>query len=257
MEERLDALQYGISHRFAQVKLLTAALTHSSFANEQAERPEDNERLEFLGDAVLELCVSEKLFALFPTTPEGLLTRMRSRLVAEPALAVLARELGVREALLLGKGEENQGGRERPALLADAMEAVFGAVFLDGGYAAAARVVDHVYRERWPREPLTGRPKDPKSRLQEETQRLYKDRPVYALAGSQGPEHEKTFTVELVLPDGRRVAASGPSIKRAEHLAAEEALRMLFLGDLTWNGEEGDSGEGENQGGEIKDAGEA
>jgi ribonuclease-3 len=227
MDERLVTLQTSISHSFSQVKLLTTALTHSSCANECSCETEHNERLEFLGDAVLELAVSEELYRRFPDTAEGALTRMRARLVNEPTLAELARELGIPALLRLGRGEEMQGGRERPALLADALEAVFGAVFRDGGYGAAAACVRAVFAGRWPQEPVRPRAKDAKSRLQEETQCRFKARPVYTLVSSSGPEHEKVYAVELTLPDGRRIAASGPSIKKAEHLAAEQALELL------------------------------
>lgn len=227
MDERLKTLQTSISHSFSQVKLLETALTHSSCANECPSGTEHNERLEFLGDAVLELAVSEELYRMFPDTAEGLLTRMRARLVNEPTLAEVARELGLPALLRLGRGEEMQGGRERPALLADALEAVFGAVFWDGGYAAAAACVKAVFAGRWPEEPVRPRAKDSKSRLQEETQYRFKARPVYALVSASGPEHEKVYEVELTLPDGRRIAAAGPSIKKAEHAAADQALALL------------------------------
>lgn len=227
MDEGLKALQACISHRFSQVKLIEAALTHSSFANECDPGVEYNERLEFLGDAVLELCVSEELYRLFPDTAEGPLTRMRARLVSEPCLAEVANALGISALLRLGKGEELQGGRDRAALLADALEAVFGAVFLDGGYLAALASVRAVFAGRWPEEPVRPRTKDAKSRLQEVTQHRFQARPVYVLKAASGPEHEKVYQVELSLPDGRRLAAEGPSIKKAEHRAAEEALALL------------------------------
>jgi len=227
MDQRLTSLQDALAYSFSQVGLLETALTHSSSANERPTGTEHNERLEFLGDAVLELAVSEELYRMFPETAEGQLTRMRARLVNEPTLADLARELDIPSLLRLGRGEEMQGGRERPALLADALEAVFGAVFSDGGYGAAAACVRAVFASRWPREPVRPRAKDSKSRLQEETQFRFKARPVYALTSASGPEHEKVYTVELTLPDGRRIAAEGPSIKKAEHLAAEQALDLL------------------------------
>jgi ribonuclease III len=230
MDTGWEALQSLISHRFCQVKLLEAALTHSSFANEGGGGSEHNERLEFLGDAVLELCVSEELYRRFPDTAEGPLTRMRARLVSEPALAGVARRLGLPPLLRLGRGEEMQGGRERDALLADALEAVFGAVFQDGGYAAAHGSVVAVFTDIWPQEPARPRSKDAKSRLQEVTQRLFRQRPVYVLTSASGPEHEKVYVVELALPDGRQIVAEGLSIKKAEHRAAEEALALLERG---------------------------
>jgi len=214
MDQNLKRLQSVISHQFSQVKYLTCALTHSSHANEVDQVAEDNERLEYLGDAVLELTVSEMLYSRFPEAAEGMLTRLRAGLVSEPALAAVARDLGLDTLILLGKGEEAQGGRERDSILSDALEAVFGAVFLDGGYEAAKQSVAAVLSQRVPDLPESPREKDPKSRLQELTQNLFKARPVYALAQSLGPEHAKTFEVELTLPDGRMVSARGPNMKK-------------------------------------------
>ena len=216
-----------IHYHFRQVKLLEMALTHSSYANE-VERPEDNnERLEFLGDAVLELCVSEELFRLFPDAREGKLTRLRARLVSKPSLALLAREIGLAPYLLLGRGEEGQGGRDRNSLLSDAVEAVLGAIFLDGGYDASKQWVGEVLGDKWGVDPEVSRSKDFKSNLQELTQKRYRARPVYTLVSSSGPEHAKRFEVRLTLPDGQGVSASGPSVKKAEQRAAGLALALL------------------------------
>jgi len=238
MTQNHDTLQKVISHRFSQVKHLETALTHSSFANEHEEAQQDNERLEFLGDAVLELGISEMLYERHPGAPEGELTRMRARLVSEPALAALARELGLDELLRLGRGEELQGGRTRDALLADAFEAVLGAVFLDGGYAAARAAVRAIYTDRLPAPGEPRRAKDPKSRLQELTQKSFRERPVYALLCSSGPDHAKVFEVELALPDGTRLRASGPTVKKAEQDAATKALALLCGPQATRAGEE-------------------
>ncbi len=227
MTQDFESLQNVISHRFSQVKHLRTALTHSSYANESEDVSQDNERLEFLGDAVLELGVSELLFRCHPDAPEGTLTRMRARLVSEPALAGLARELGLDELLFLGKGEEMQGGRQRDALLADAFEAVLGAVFVDGGFAAAQAVVRTIYEPRLPQACDVRRVRDAKSRLQELTQEQHRKRPVYALLGTSGPDHAKVFEVELALPDGRRLRATGQSVKKAEQTAAAKALELL------------------------------
>ncbi len=222
-------LQKTIHYHFAQVKLLEVALTHSSFANEQGGGMPHNERLEFLGDAALELCISQELFTRFPHTREGELTRMRAKLVSQPSLASLAVETGLVRHLLLGKGEEGQGGRERPSLLSDAMEALLGAVFCDGGYGAVQSVVRTIFADKWPVKEETERVKDCKSLLQELTQRLFKERPVYALLGSYGPEHAKVFTVQVALPDGRIFQSEGPSMKRAEQFVACKALEQLLL----------------------------
>ena len=220
----LRRLQRDIPYDFGQVKLLDTALTHSSFVNEILDGGEHNERLEFLGDAVLEICISEELYRRFPDAREGVLTAMRSRLVNQDNLAELAGNLGLDQCLLLGKGEENQGGRFRNSILSDAFEALLGAVFLDGGFAAARQVVNGLFAERLKESLPPAKGRDHKSRLQEVVQRLFKTHPVYALVESSGPEHAKTFTVRLEMPDGNVFTATGGSIKRAEQQAALEAL---------------------------------
>ena len=223
----LNRLQRDIPYRFDQVKLLMAAMTHSSYANEQQDVAEHNERLEFLGDAVLELCISEDLYRRFPGAREGDLTAMRSRLVNQETLAGLARKIGLDKNIILGKGEEAQGGRERDALLGDAFEALIGAVFLDGGFEAVRMVVRGLFEESWPEREAKPKSKDGKSRLQEATQHLFKARPVYSLLSSEGPEHDKVFRVRLELPEGTIFIAEGASVKRAEQAAAHAALSWL------------------------------
>lgn len=223
----LQQLQRDIPYQFSQVKLLEEAMTHSSYANEQQAGVPHNERLEFLGDAVLELCISQVLYRRFPETREGELTAMRSRLVNQDTLARLAREVHIDKCIVLGKGEEAQGGRERDSLLSDAFEALLGAIFLDGGFARTSEVVEGLFAPLWPSRSGKVKSKDAKSRLQELTQQLFKDRPVYALMGSMGPEHDKVFTVRLELPDNRFFTADGSSVKRAEQAAAQMALDQL------------------------------
>lgn len=225
MRDALGKLQDSISYRFSQVKLLEQALTHSSHANEQGCG--HNERLEFLGDAVLELAVSQELYERFPQAPEGVLTGLRAKLVSMPGLAAAARRLELPQCLFLGRGEESQGGRERDSLLSDALEAVFGAVFLDGGFQAARHSVLAALAPCWPQRLDPPKQRDYKSRLQELTQRDHKSRPVYRQMGSSGPEHEKLFEVELSLPNGQTVTATGQSVKRAEQCAAKRALELL------------------------------
>ncbi len=219
-------LQVCIHHRFAQVKFLETALTHSSFANEQ-DGFDDNERLEFLGDAVLELCISEEGFHRFPSAAEGQLTRIRSQLVKERSLAAIARSLKLDRYIRLGRGEELQGGRERDALLADAFEAVMGAIFLDAGFEAAKQSILDIFEERWPEQTMLPETKDYKSRLQEVAQERFRDRPVYVLAGTSGPEHEKIFNVDVTLPRGEVFRGTATSVKRAEQTAARTALEFL------------------------------
>ena len=223
----LGVLQENIPYRFQQVKLLQTAMTHTSAANERTGGTEHNERLEFLGDAVLELCISQELYRRFPDAREGELTAMRSQLVNQTSLASIARKLGIDKCLLLGKGEEAQGGRKKDTLLSDAVEALLGAVFLDGGNTAAEQMVGSLFKKKWATLNHSLQTRDYKSRLQEITQTRFKDRPVYSLMGNSGPEHAKVFTVVLRLPDGTCVEATGSSVKRAEQHAACAVLEML------------------------------
>lgn len=220
-------LEQKLGHEFASANLLQEALTHSSWANEQGIPGIHNERLEFLGDAVLELCISSELFRRCPEAREGELTRIRSNLVSEASLAAVARELGLNRAILLGRGEEIQGGRAREAILADCLEAVLGAIYEDGGYSAAQHAVGHIFAPRWPDALSRPQVKNAKSRLQEATQRLFRSCPVYALAGTSGPEHAKIFEVCLTLPDGREFFGKNTSCKKAEQDAAAHALQAL------------------------------
>lgn len=229
MNASFPPIEQAIGYRFTRPELLTAALTHSSWANERGDAMGHNERLEFLGDAVLELCVSEELFSRFPEAPEGELTLLRSQLVNESSLAEMAHRLSLEAHIRLGKGEENQGGRDRPALLSDAFEAVIGGIFLDGGYQAAREFVARVFEGVWPARPAAPKVKDFKSRLQEYTQKNHKARPVYTLLGSEGPEHDKRFEVRLTLPSGQTITATDKSVKKAEQMAARLALESLGL----------------------------
>ncbi len=228
MDEYIN-LQKVLGYKFQNIDLLRRALTHSSWANENKNLAPHNERQEFLGDAVLEVCVSWELFKRFPEAREGHLTKLRSSLVSTNSLAMLARELGISNDLRLGRGEESQGGRERDGVLSDALEAVLGAIFEDGGYAEAQKVITQIFNSRWPSDLGQSQEKDYKTKLQEATQRTHKDRPIYALQGSYGPEHAKCFEVRLTLPDGQEFFASGQSLKRAE----QEAARMAFETYLT------------------------
>ncbi len=220
-------LQEKIGYTFKHVRYLETALTHSSWANESKQTGEHNERQEFLGDAVLELCVSWALFTRFPHVREGDLTRTRSALVSAKSLAYIARELHIDKYLRLGKGEESQGGRQRDTVLSDAFEAVLGAIFEDGGYTAAYAVVTHIFSAHWPVHVDQNLRKDYKTQLQEAIQRIHKDRPIYVLQESSGPEHAKEYKVRLTLPDGRVFFAKGQSLKRAEQEAARVALDSL------------------------------
>lgn len=223
--DALRTLQIGIHYEFKQVKLLIQALTHTSHANEHGS--EHNERLEFLGDAVLELSVSSALFSRFPDAQEGHLTRMRSAMVSEDALARVAERIDLGAMVRLGRGEESQGGRTKKSVLSDALEAVLGAVFLDGGLDAAATCVNFLFEGYWPSLPSSFRPRDCKSRLQEYTQHIWKERPTYTLQDSHGPEHSKRYTIVVTLPDGSETVCEGASIRKAEQGAAERAIQEL------------------------------
>lgn len=220
-------LEARLGHTFSDPLLLHMALTHSSYVNEHGGELCNNERLEFLGDAVLELVVSEDLYHRFPEVREGRLTSLRAGLVKEASLAEAGREVELAGLLLMGRGEEAQGGRDRDALLADALEALIGAVFLDGGFEAARNVVHNLLGSRMPDTSELPRVKDFKTRLQEHTQRESGGRPVYSLVDTAGPDHEKVYEVRVRLPDGSEYAARGPSKKKAEQLAAGIALDSL------------------------------
>jgi ribonuclease-3 len=226
-EDRLHRVETAVGHAFSDRELLRTALTHSSYANEWDSSLPHNERLEFLGDAVLELSISQELFMRYPQAREGDLTRLRARLVSEPSLAELARDIELPQHILLGKGEESQGGRDRDAILCDCLEAVFGAVFLDAGYERSREVILALFSDKWPPCIQKPRKKDYKSRLQEITQKLFKARPTYTLQESYGPEHAKVYRVRALLPDGTVFEAEDSSVKKAEQQAACSALQSL------------------------------
>ena len=222
--QELESLAQRLDHRFQNLGLLDQALRHSSYAHENPGTGPSNERLEFLGDAVLALTVSALLLARFPQGSEGDLSRGRAALVNARQLATLARRLGLGAHLLLGRGEERQAGREKPSLLADALEAVLAAVYLDGGLEAAARLT-----ERW-FSPLmeTALPwQDFKTSLQELTQARYKASPSYHLMAESGPGHARHFQVEVRLQDAPLAQGEGRTKKQAEQAAARRALEIL------------------------------
>ena len=220
-------LEASLGHSFQDKALLTEALTHRSFANEcQVENLPDNERLEFLGDAVLDLVTSEYLMATLPEAPEGQLTRIRAEVVSMPGLARIAGSLDIGSAMLLGKGEERSGGREKSSLLADAVEALIGAVFTDGGFDAARAVVLPLFVPML-EEASNVEGQDFKSRLQEMLQASQRALPLYKVAGASGPDHERIFLVEVILDDTVISSGQGRTKKSAEQAAAELALIAL------------------------------
>ena len=224
-EHMLAELEERIGYCFQDKGLLRQALTHSSFANEQKiNRMKDYERLEFLGDAVLELISSEFLFRENPQMPEGKLTRLRASMVCEPALAFCARDLQLGAYILLGRGEEATGGRERDSITSDAMEALIGAIYLDGGFAAA-----HDFIHRFVLSDLENKILfyDSKTVLQEMLQAQGISGFSYELKGETGPDHDKQFLVDAVLQQQVIGHGRGRTKKAAEQQAAYEAI--LFL----------------------------
>ncbi|MBM4127248.1 MAG: ribonuclease III [Nitrospira sp.] len=223
-----ESLQSVLGYRFNRLALLDEALTHKSFVNEQREGSAvHNERLEFLGDAVLSLLVSEQLSHTLPSTSEGALSKLKARLVSEPVLCAVARRLQLGQWLKLGRGEERSRGREKDSLLADTLEAVIAAVYLDGGLEAGRAVVAKLFEPEFTsvvnRRHVPGA-EDYKTQFQEWCQKRHDVLPEYAVVKESGPDHDKQFDVEVMLnrePAGR---GSGKTKKEAEQAAAREAL---------------------------------
>lgn len=217
-----------IGHTFADEHLATTALRHRSWCAEHGGAV-SNERLEFLGDSVLGLVITDRLYRMCPGSEEGDLARLRAELVSSRALAEVAQACGLGELVALGRGEEATSGRSKSSILADAMEAVLGAVFLDGGLGAAATVIDRCWGSRIDSLVASGPTADNKSRLQELAARLSLDAPRYQMAES-GPEHDKHFTAE-VHAGGVVSRGEGRTKKDAEQEAAAGALALLVVGD--------------------------
>ena len=230
-EERLAALhafEQNLSWRFQDISLLNNALTHRSFVNENPSlKCSDNERLEFLGDAVLGLCISDALMERFPDYAEGQLSKLRASLVNEQHLAELARKVRIGDYLLLGKGEETSGGREKNSLLADTFEAVIAAIYLDCGFARAMVFVRSLFAPLLAggTEELICR--DYKTAIQEIAQNRFKETPQYTLIGQSGPDHDKIFETKLVIADIIAASGVGKNKKEAEQRAAKKAMEML------------------------------
>ena len=212
-------------YQFQNKKLLAQALTHSSYANERhLGKQADNERLEFLGDAVLEIVTSEYLFHRYPEYPEGELTRLRASMVCEPTLAFCTRELELGKYLLLGKGEDQTGGRERKSILSDALEAVIGAIYLDGGFASAKEFVMKFVLNDIEHKQLFF---DSKTILQEVVQGNSGQELSYRLISEEGPDHDKKFVVEAIIGNASYGKGTGRTKKGAEQEAAYHTLLQL------------------------------
>jgi ribonuclease-3 len=220
-------LEEVLGYHFANRALLETAVTHRSYANENREAGRsDNEKLEFLGDAVLDLVVGERLMSGFPDASEGELSVTRAQVVSEAALSEVARDLGLGAYLLLGRGENQTGGREKPSLLADAFEAVIAAVYLDGGFEASRELIHRLLGARIDNVETTGF-YDFKTRLQEAAQARLRATPIYRVVGEEGPDHDKTFVVAVEINGFEWGRAVGKSKKSAEQRAAASAAFLL------------------------------
>ena len=222
-EKRME-FEKRIGYSFKDPELLVTALTHSSYSNEiRLKKQECNERLEFLGDAVLELISSEQIFRNHPDQPEGDLARIRASYVCEPTLALCAREICLGDYLQLGRGEDRTGGRERDSILSDAMEATIGAVYMDGGFESAQRYVEEFILKDIEKKSLFY---DSKTYLQEIVQRDLK-KLEYVLLKEEGPDHNKSFEVGVLIDGKQLTTAVGRTKKKAEQAAAYEAILLL------------------------------
>lgn len=222
--KNIEEFENKIGYHFQDRELLGKALTHSSYANEQRKLGDNNERLEFLGDAVLEMVSSTCLFLDNPDMHEGEMTKLRASLVCEPTLASIAREISVDKYIFLGKGEENTGGRERDSIVSDAFEAIIGAIFLDGGLDAAKQFIVKFVMTDIENKKLFH---DSKTILQEIVQKDYKEPLRYVLIEESGPDHNKIFTTAALLSEKEIGRGTGRTKKAAEQKAAYEAILKL------------------------------
>ncbi|MCB9557671.1 MAG: ribonuclease III [Deltaproteobacteria bacterium] len=224
----LAAVERALGYRFRDPQVLSMALTHRSYVNERSDDElGHNERLEFLGDAVIDVVVGEALMQRLPDAREGRLSKLRALVVSEATLARTARQVSLGACLQLGRGEEQTGGREKPSLLSDALEAVVGAIYLDGGFERAKQVVLRLLEVALEQAVDGGLDADYKTRLQEVMQAQAQQPPTYTVIGERGPDHAKTFEVAVTLADGDTARGEGRSKKEAEQAAARQALRTI------------------------------
>lgn len=225
ISKKIERFEISIGYKFSNVRLLKQALTHSSFANERRiNKQENNERLEFLGDAVLELTTSEFVFKNNPKMPEGELTKLRASLVCEQTLSLCAKEINLGEFILLGKGEAATGGRERKSILSDALEAVIGAIYLDGGFTSAKEFINQYILNDIDNKKLFF---DSKTILQEIVQSDFKKKLHYELISEDGPDHNKNFTVMAYMDGQELCQGTGHTKKAAEQAAAYQSILAL------------------------------
>lgn len=227
----LAALEEKLDHAFGDIALLDTALTHTSYVKGDGRARLHNERLEFLGDAVLELCVSEHLYRRFLDFDEGAMTRLRAQTVCEGALYEVAKGLGLGEALLLGRGEDHSGGRDKPSILSDALEAVIGALYIDGGMESARSFIMSFIDASVERALAGGALKDFKTMLQEYVQKRHMGAIAYRLAGASGPDHSKVFTMEVTIAGIPSGTGEGHTKQEAGQRAAKAALGEFGLID--------------------------
>ena len=221
-------LESALHHQFDDRTLLNTAMTHPSYAHENPDEVQtDNQRLEFLGDAMLGLSVARRLFARYPDLPEGNLSRIKSALVCEDTLATLAEKLGLGDLILLGRGETTSGGAKKASILSDALEAVIAAVYLDGGYRAAMNVIDGLFEGLYEDAYRGKLVSDFKTVLQEHAQSLGDQRPAYRVIDRRGPPHERVFRIAVALGGKDIAEGEGRSKKEAEKNAAGIALKVL------------------------------
>lgn len=226
----LKEFEERLGYVFTRPELLEEALRHASYAHEQEKADSrDNERFEFLGDAVLDLAVSHLLMQLFESAREGDLSKFRASVVNEKVLSQVAGDLGVGEVLLLGKGEEMGGGRTKPSILADALEALLGAIYLDAGFDRTMGIIQSLFHPLIANLDSLQSMEDYKSLLQEYTQNAYKVRPEYVVIHESGPSHDKVFRVAIYLQGKLLAEAEGKNKKEAEQKAAREAFHCMTL----------------------------
>lgn len=227
--QELALLQETIGYTFHDTQLLNKALTHKSFVNENSQSLKDNERFEFLGDSVLDLIVSSYMIKAFPHFAEGILSKIRAAVVNESCLAGFSREIDLGKYLLLGKGEESSGGREKNSLLANAYEAVAGAIYHDSNLDESLKIYLPILKVEIDKYGDTARLRDYKSDLQEYTQSRFSCTPYYKVVNEKGPDHAKEFEVSVAIQENVRGRGRGKSKKEAEQDAAKSALEGLNL----------------------------
>jgi ribonuclease-3 len=218
----LDKLQQVLNYRFKDITYLQQALTHRSIG------VVNNERLEFLGDSVLNFCVARRLYLQLPDAAEGDLSRIRASLVNKDALARIAKQIGLADFIRLGRGEKQSGGQRRASILSDAMEAIFGAVLVDGGFDAVRELIQRLYQYQYENLPDPEALKDPKTRLQEHLQARGLGLPQYQVTRESGKDHAKQFEVSCIAGEFSPVVAEGNSRRKAEQAAASKMLNQIL-----------------------------